>query len=105
LYTPEAVAAIKLFQELEHIQLEGTYSAKPIAAIMDDALHSHAVHDYGEFDNAAHDTTLSIKDKTILFWNTYCGIDFSHLTHDTDYKKLPKEFQRYFEEDVQPLAR
>jgi len=90
LYTPEAVAAIQLFEQLEHIKLEGTYSAKPIAAIINDA---------------AHDNTLSIKDKTILFWNTYCGIDYSYLTDGYDYRNLPKEFHVYFEEDVQPLAR
>jgi 1-aminocyclopropane-1-carboxylate deaminase len=87
LFTLEAVAATNLFKDLENIKLEGTYSAKPIAAIMDDAASG------------------ALQDKTVLFWNTYCGIDFSPVTNMYDYKKLPQEFQTYFEEDVQELAR
>ncbi len=86
LFIPEAADAITLFKDLENINLEGTYSAKPIAAIMADA------------------TEHALCDKKILFWNTYCGIDFSHVTAMSDYKQLPKEFHRYFEQDVQPLA-
>lgn len=87
LFIPEAIQAIKLFQNTENIKLEGTYSAKPIAAIMDDVQNN------------------KIKDQTILFWNTYCGIDFSHLSNFYDYKKLPQEFHKYFESDVQPLSK
>ena len=87
LYTPEAASAMKLFTSLEHIQLEGTYSAKPIAAIMDDAVHG------------------DIHDTTILIWNTYCGIDYSYLTNGYDYRNLPTAFHVYFEEDVQLLAK
>lgn len=87
LFTPEAVQAIKLFSKTENIMLEGTYSAKPIAAIMDDLADG------------------VIKDEIILFWNTYCGIDYSDLTKCVDYKKMPIEFQKYFEEDIQPLSK
>lgn len=87
LFIPEAATAMTVFKDTENIKLEGTYSAKPIAAIMDDAANS------------------ALQDKTILFWNTYCGIDFSYVTNMKDYKKLPQEFHTYFEEDVQPLAR
>jgi D-cysteine desulfhydrase len=82
LFIPEGTVATALFKDSENIKLEGTYSAKPIAALMDDAA-----------ENILHD-------KTVLFWNTYCGIDFSYLTNMNDYKKLPKEFHRYFEETV-----
>lgn len=87
LFIPETTVPMKLFKETEHITLEGTYSAKPIAAIMDDA------------------ATGLLAGKIVLFWDTYCGIDFSYLTKDIDYKTLPEQFQRYFEEDVQPLAK
>lgn len=87
LFIPEGVEAINLVKDSENIKLEGTYSAKPIAAIMDDAKEGR------------------IKDETILFWDTYCGIDYSFLTKHSDYKKLPQEFHKYFQEDVQPLAR
>jgi len=127
LYTPEAASAMKLFASLEHIQLEGTYSAKPIAAILDDTLHSYTAygnaagnnteHEGATLSNPTHENTLhenaardgeaygDIHNKTILFWNTYCGIDYSYLTDGYDYKNLPSAFHVYFEEDVQPLAR
>jgi len=87
LVTKEASDAMCLVNKIEGIKLEGTYSAKPIAAIMDDI---------------ANDV---IKDGTVLFWNTFCGIDYSYLTKSVDYKKLPVEFHKYFEEDVQPLSK
>ncbi len=86
LFIPEAVDAIKTFKELEGIKLEGTYSAKPIAAITDDA-HNGIIN----------------KDHVVLFWNTYCGIDYSSLCSRNDYKKLPEELHIYFESEVQPL--
>ncbi len=87
LFIPETTAAMSVFKDMASIKLEGTYSAKPVAAIMDDAARG------------------LLRDKTVLFWNTYCGIDFSHVTNMDDYKKLPREFHKYFEEDVQPLAK
>lgn len=87
LFTPEAAEAIKLFGFTENIKLEGTYSAKPIAAIMDDLASGF------------------IKNETVLFWNTYCGIDYSDLTKSIDYKGIPQKFHKYFEEDIQPLSK
>lgn len=87
LFIPEAMRAARLFKHLEGITLEGTYSAKPIAAIIDDAEQG------------------LLEGKTVLFWNTYCGIDYSHLFSPDDYIYLPEEFQSYFVEDVQPLAK
>ena len=87
LFIPETMHAARVFNQLEDIMLEGTYSAKPIAAIMDDAQE-------GLLDG-----------KIVVFWNTYCGIDYSHLFSPDDYIHLPEAFQRYFVEDVQPLAR
>ncbi|MCL5876051.1 MAG: pyridoxal-phosphate dependent enzyme [Candidatus Dependentiae bacterium] len=76
---PEAADAITSMQQTEQIRVEGTYSAKAIAAIIDDA------------------SSGALEEKTVLFWNTYCGIDFSHLFEENDYKQLPVEFQSYFE--------
>lgn len=87
LFIPETVEATKVMQETEQLKVEGTYSAKPVAAIMDDAAAGN------------------LQDKVVLLWHTYCGIDFSHFFNTDDYKKLPASFQKYFEEDVQPLAR
>jgi 1-aminocyclopropane-1-carboxylate deaminase/D-cysteine desulfhydrase-like pyridoxal-dependent ACC family enzyme len=79
LLMPETALSKAVFQKTENITLEDTYSAKPIAAIMDNAAN-------GE-----------LQDKVVLFWNTYCGLDFSHLTDMSDYKKLPDEFHLFFE--------
>ncbi len=76
-----------MFKDTENIRLEGTYSAKPVAAIMDDAQQG------------------LLEDKVVLFWNTYCGIDYSYMTHMAQYRELPQDFHRYFEQDVQPLAK
>jgi hypothetical protein len=65
--------------------MSGTYSSKAFAAVIDDAGKG------------------ILKDKTILFWNTYNSRDLSSLTADLDYHVLPRGFYRYFEEDVQPL--
>lgn len=87
LFISEGVEAALIFKNTENINLEGTYTARPIAAIIDDVAQGF------------------MNDKTILFWNTYCGIDYSYLTDGIDYKNLPQEFHCYFEHDVQPLAR
>lgn len=87
LFIPEGQEAVRVFKDTENIRLEGTYSAKPVAAIMADA-------ELG-----------LLEDKVVLFWNTYCGIDYSYMTHMAQYMELPQDFHRYFLEDVQPLAK
>lgn len=78
---PEAQEAMNLASAAEHITLEGTYSAKALAAI---------THDIAEKKiNNEH---------VILWWNTYCGSDFSHLTITVNYKDLPEDVHHYFEE-------
>ena len=47
----------------------------------------------------------SLRDKVILFWNTYNSMDFSGAIATIDYHQLPRCFHRYFEEEVQPLER
>ncbi len=87
LFIPEGQEAVRVFKDTENIRLEGTYSSKPVAAIMDDA-------ELG-----------LLTDKVVLFWNTYCGIDYSYMTHMAQYQELPQDFHRYFETGVQPLAK
>ncbi len=86
-FTPEAVDAIAFLKETEGIELEGTYTGKTFAAIMDDAKHVH------------------LRGATSLFWNTSNSRDLSNITSNIDYHKLPRSFHRYFEEDVQILDR
>lgn len=87
LFTSQAVNAIKIFKDTENIKIEGTYSSRAVAAIVEDAANG------------------LLFDKKVLLWNTFCSIDYSLLTKNISYKDLPVEFHRYFEEDFQPLAR
>jgi D-cysteine desulfhydrase len=85
LYTKEGMAAKELLERTEKIILDGTYTAKAFAAVLKYA------------------NQQPVKGKTILFWNTYCGDDFSDLIKDADYTELPVAAHRYFLEDVQEL--
>jgi 1-aminocyclopropane-1-carboxylate deaminase/D-cysteine desulfhydrase-like pyridoxal-dependent ACC family enzyme len=87
LYTEEGVAAVRRVEETEGVHLEGTYTGKTFAALLADA------------------EAGLLKDKTVLFWNTYDSHDFNADVAGMDYHALPKAFHRYFEEDVQPLDR
>ncbi len=85
LYTEEGMLAKELMSESENIMLDGTYTAKTCAGMLD------------------YISKNDLTGKTVLFWNTYCGDDFSALTETVDYRNLPVAVHRYFEEDVQPL--
>jgi D-cysteine desulfhydrase len=86
-FTEKAVKACHLVKAEEGIVLNGSYSAKAFAALLDDAAQG------------------SLKGKTVLYWNTYNSRDLSAASADVDYRQLPRPFHRYFEEDVQPLER
>jgi hypothetical protein len=85
LFTKEGMEALFLMRECERIKLDGTYTGKTLAALIDDAKSG------------------SLRDKTILFWNTLNSRDFSDAISSVDYHSLPRDFHRYFEEEVQPL--
>lgn len=87
LFTKEGQAACKFLQETENITLDGTYTGKACAALLHDI------------------QTKQLKsDDVVLFWNTFCGDDFSALTEQAgSYKKLPVCFHKYFENAVQEL--
>jgi len=87
LYTPESVRAVQMMRDLSGLKIEGTYTGKAFAAIMADAAAG------------------ILSDKTVLFWNTYNGRDFSAAIAGIDYHDLPQPFHAYFEQDVQPLDR
>ena len=87
LFTEEGVAAIKLMKETEGIKLDGTYTGKTLASLITDAKRE------------------DLKDKVILFWNTYNSVDFSDAIKKVDYRELPRGLHRYFEEEVQVLDR
>jgi D-cysteine desulfhydrase len=87
LFTKEGMEAVDVMERHCGIKLEGTYTGKAFAALIDDAKKS------------------SLRDKILLFWNTYNSIDFSEAIANIDYHQLPRCFHRYFEEEVQPLER
>jgi len=84
-FTAKDVESAKLMRDHCGIIMSGTYSAKAFSALVDDARKG------------------VVKDKTILFWNTYNSRDISSITASIDYHCLPRGFHRYFEKAVQPL--
>ncbi len=87
LFTEEGMEAVARMDRYGGIKLEGTYTGKAFAALIDDGKES------------------SLRDKVLLFWNTYNSLDFSKTIATIDYHQLPRCFHRYFEEAVQPLER
>jgi 1-aminocyclopropane-1-carboxylate deaminase/D-cysteine desulfhydrase-like pyridoxal-dependent ACC family enzyme len=84
-FNKEGMEAKKLLQEKENILLDGTYTAKACAGLLDDCMN-------GELSG-----------RVILFWDTYCGLDFSDEVAGIDYHALPKALHTYFETEVQEL--
>ena len=85
LFTSEGVQAVLNMEKNEGIKLEGTYTGKTFAALINDAKEN------------------DLADKVILFWNTYNSRDFSNIVAKVNYKNLPRNFYHYFENEVQPL--
>ncbi|TKJ29444.1 MAG: hypothetical protein CEE40_08535 [Chloroflexi bacterium B3_Chlor] len=84
-FTKEGTDAVSRMKTAEGIKLEGTYTGKTLAALIDDAQRR------------------DLRDKVLLFWNTYNSRDFSDAIAGLDHQQLPRSFHRYFEEGVQPL--
>jgi len=85
LFTKEGMEAVSLMRKCEGIKLDGTYTGKTLAALIDDVKNKR------------------VQGKAILFWNTLNSRDFSDVISSIDYRSLPHDFHRYFEEEVQPL--
>ncbi|MFZ5954571.1 MAG: 1-aminocyclopropane-1-carboxylate deaminase/D-cysteine desulfhydrase [Candidatus Dependentiae bacterium] len=85
LFTSQGQEALHLVKEKENITLDGTYTAKAFAALINDIKSGNRAN------------------KNILFWNTYCGLDFSNQTREIDFTTLPVCLHKYFTNPVQPL--
>lgn len=85
MFTQEGQDALHMIEDNESIKLDGCYTAKAFAAMIN------------------HLKSNKITGENILFWNTYCGLDQSARIKDIDYQQLPMCFHHYFEEPVQPL--
>jgi len=84
-FTRAGREAVALVEECEGIKLEGTYTGKALACLIDDVRKNQH------------------RGQVILFWNTYNSRDLSRVTAGVDYRCLPRDFHRYFEEEIQPL--
>jgi 1-aminocyclopropane-1-carboxylate deaminase/D-cysteine desulfhydrase-like pyridoxal-dependent ACC family enzyme len=84
-FTEEGMDAVARMKRNEGIKLDGTYTGKAFAALIHDAENK------------------LLRDRVILFWNTYNSIDFPDIINTLDYRHLPRCLHRYFEEEVQPL--
>ncbi len=83
-FTKEGRQAVKMMEELEGIKLEGTYTGKTLAGIIDLA---------GRGELAG---------KTVLFVNTYNSRPLEKLVSKLpDWKELPKEFHHCFTGKIQ----
>ncbi len=85
LFTKKGIDAVSMAKEKTGLQLDGTYTGKTLAALIEDA------------------QKRDLQDKVILFWLTLNSKEFSDYISAIDYRNLPKVFHRYFESDVQPL--
>jgi len=87
LFTEAGTKALKRLEASEGIHLEGTYTGKALAALVADAENG------------------TLRDKTVLFWNTHNSRSLSDAVEGADYRRLPRCFHTYFEREVQPLDR
>ena len=85
-FTESGMSCIQTFSETENITLEGTYTGKAGAGLI------------------AHAESGRLDGKTTLFWNTHNSADFSERISDADYRNLPSQYHRYFEEKCQDDA-
>jgi 1-aminocyclopropane-1-carboxylate deaminase/D-cysteine desulfhydrase-like pyridoxal-dependent ACC family enzyme len=84
-FTPEGVAALGLAHRHLGLKLEGTYTGKAFAALLEDARAGR------------------LEGETILFWDTYNSRPLNPEALSGDYRELPEPFHFYFEEPLQPL--
>jgi D-cysteine desulfhydrase len=84
-FTREGMAAVRELDASDGVKLEGTYSGKAMAALIDDAGE-------GKLEN-----------KVTLFWNTYNSIDFGDKIGKIDFRRLPGAYHAYFTKADQPL--
>lgn len=76
--TQEGLEAQQLFKQHAGIFIDNTYTSKAAAALIADARAG------------------LLQDSRVLFWNTFCGLDFSEITDTVSYQDLPACFHDYF---------
>lgn len=78
LCTPEAAEAIAVMSTYENLILDEVYSSKTFAALLNDLKEGVG------------------KDKTVLFWNSFCSFGFLKERTSFDSTKLPDALRAYF---------
>ncbi len=76
--TTKGMAAYQKLKDKEGIVLDPTYTAKTLAAVLDYCEHNR--------------TSVP----TVLFWNTYNGVDLTDLAASANYKVLPEPLQKLY---------
>lgn len=82
-FTAAGRQAARIAGDLGGLKLDGTYAAKAMAALIEDARDG------------------SMAEQTVLFWNTGNSRDLASCVDGLDYKRLPAAFHHYFEDAVQ----
>lgn len=85
-FTDEGVAAVRRGSEAG-VRLEGTYTGKAMACLLQDA------------------DTGRLAGQHVLFWNTYNALPQDDFVAGRDYHQLPAPFHVYYEKAVQELDR
>ncbi|KKP22562.1 MAG: 1-aminocyclopropane-1-carboxylate deaminase [candidate division TM6 bacterium GW2011_GWF2_28_16] len=87
--TQQAASAVNLLNNFENIKLESTYTGKTLAALVNDANNN------------------LLKDKNVLFWNTFSHDNFDKLTNNVTEDMLnsciPVQMQHYLTDKLQEL--
>jgi D-cysteine desulfhydrase len=86
-FTEEGMNAVAVAKEYGGITLDGTYTGKAFAALIADAEKN------------------LLREKTVLFWNTYNSRDFSETISRADYHDLPACFHPYFDGETKAADR
>ena len=86
-FTQDGVKARELLGRTEDIVLDGTYTAKALAALLSDLRDGR------------------LQDGATLFWNTYNARALDSSIDNIDFHDLPRAFHRYFKEPTQLLDR
>ncbi len=75
--TPEALEAVALMQELQHLKLETTYTGKAFAGVVADG------------------RTGRLAGRRVVFWNTYNSAPYPPGLENIDLSALPAELRGY----------
>jgi 1-aminocyclopropane-1-carboxylate deaminase/D-cysteine desulfhydrase-like pyridoxal-dependent ACC family enzyme len=83
--TPQCVEAVKAARAALGLKLEGVYTGKTFAGMMDYCRRN------------------DVSKKTVLFWFTYNSVDLSRFAEQENPGKLPSEIRRLYFKPNQPL--